>query len=347
MIEYIAPPAPSAVTPVLCPTFSVVIAAYNAADVIGNAINSVLAQTLAPHEIIVCNDGSTDELHNALAIFDDRIKVIEQENGGEASAKNTGIRAARGDFVAILDPDDVYLPRRLQALAELSQRRPDLDLLTTDAYLTVRDTYVRRCFAAGFEFPVAQQREAILRFNFLPFVVARRQAVLAAGGFDEELRDIPDWDLWLRMILSGSRAGLITEPLAEYRLTTSNTTSDRTRVHRGKVATLEKTAGRSDLSPREQVIVNDGVAFERRELLLSSARDALRSGDPRARRLCAGIVKIRDIGLRARTGAFAAALAPRVARRALARRDAKHGVEITGGVRVDARTGQPKIIQSG
>jgi glycosyltransferase involved in cell wall biosynthesis len=84
--------------------------------VVGDAIESVLAQTVPPCEVIVCNDGSTDDLHRALAPFASNVCVIDKENGGEASAKNAGIRAASGDFVAILDADDVFLPRRLEAI---------------------------------------------------------------------------------------------------------------------------------------------------------------------------------------------------------------------------------------
>src|SRR2546422_6867419 len=98
------------------PTFSVVIPAYQAAGFIGDAIESVLAQTLAPIEVIVCDDGSTDDLEGALARYRNSITLLRKENGGEASAKNAGARAASGDFVAVLDADDVYFPERLEAL---------------------------------------------------------------------------------------------------------------------------------------------------------------------------------------------------------------------------------------
>jgi hypothetical protein len=107
------------------PTFSVVVAAYQVADVIGEALESALAQTLSPLEVIVCDDGSTDNLERALQPYRERIVVARKDNGGESSAKNTAARLASGDFIAILDADDRYLPRRLEALAELACRRPD------------------------------------------------------------------------------------------------------------------------------------------------------------------------------------------------------------------------------
>jgi GT2 family glycosyltransferase len=333
MTRHVAPPAPAGLVPGPVPSFSVVIPAYQAAAVVGNAIESVLAQTAAACEIIVCNDGSTDDLHGAVAPFASRVRVIDKENGGEASAKNAGIRLATGDFVAILDADDVFLPRRLEALAELASSRPDLDLLTTDSYLVVNGERVRHCYDAGFEFPAVDQRAGILRYNFLPFAAVRREAVLAAGGFDEQLRDVPDWDLWLRMILAGARAGMVDEPLAEYRLGTTNLSADRTRLHRGKLHTLQKTAPRSDLSERERRIVALGIEHEQRQLALCAARDAVRTGAPSARRACLQLLRTTGIGTRARINAIAAVLTPRIARRALERQE-RGDVEITAGLRV-------------
>lgn len=313
-------------------SFSVIIPAYQAATVVGAAIESVLAQSVQPREIIVCNDGSTDDLQGAVAPFATRVRVINKENGGEASAKNAGIRAASGEFVAILDADDVFLPHRLEALGDLAARRPDLDLLTTDSFLVVNGERVRRCFTDDFRFAASDQRAAILRYNFLPFAVARRSAVLAADGFDETLRNIPDWDLWMRMILDGARAGLIDEPLAEYRLGSTNVTSDRTRVHRGKLETLQKAEHRLDLSDAERGIVTDGIQEEQRALALWVARDALRAHTSDARRACLRLLRTRGIGPRAKLNALAGLAAPRAAGRVLERRE-RDGIEITAGLR--------------
>jgi hypothetical protein len=235
--------------------------------------------------------------------------------------------------VAILDADDVFLPRRLEALTELASLRPDLDLLTTDSYLVVNGERVRHCYTPDFNFAGSGQRAAILRYNFLPFAAARRAALLAVGGFDEALRNIPDWDLWMRMILGGSSAGLADEPLAEYRLSTTNVTSDRARVHRGKLETLEKAARRSDLSDSERGIVDAGIRAEQRELAIWDARAALRAGEPGGRQACLRVVRTKGVGLRAKLNALAGMVAPRTAGRALERRD-RAGVEITAGLRV-------------
>ena len=117
------------------PTFSIIVAAYQAADTIGDTLASAFAQTLPPREVVVCDDGSTDDLDGALRPFRDRITLLRQENRGEGAAKNAAARAASGDFVVILDADDVFDRRRLEALGELAVARPYLDVLTTNALL--------------------------------------------------------------------------------------------------------------------------------------------------------------------------------------------------------------------
>src|SRR5439155_20633388 len=117
------------------PTFSVVIAAYQAAGTIGDAIESALAQTHPPVEIIVSDDGSSDDLEGALAPYRERIVVLKNEHRGPGAARNAALRRATGEFVAILDADDVFEPGRLAALAGLAKSRPELDILATDAVL--------------------------------------------------------------------------------------------------------------------------------------------------------------------------------------------------------------------
>src|SRR4029450_831735 len=117
------------------PTFSVVIAARNAAESIPEALESALTQTLSPHEVIVSDDGSVDATAEALAPYRGRRTYLRKEDGGVAAARNAALEVARGEFFAVLDADDRYLPERLEALGELAMARPDLDLLCTDALL--------------------------------------------------------------------------------------------------------------------------------------------------------------------------------------------------------------------
>src|SRR2546427_5927765 len=144
MSRFVAPPLERPIAPGPLPTFSVIIAAYQAADTIGDAVQSALAQTAPAHEVIVCDDGSTDDLTGALASYRDRIMLLRKENGGAPSARNVALRAASGEFVAQLDSDDAFFPTRLDALGELARQRRDLDILATDAYCEVAGHVVGR-----------------------------------------------------------------------------------------------------------------------------------------------------------------------------------------------------------
>jgi glycosyltransferase involved in cell wall biosynthesis len=160
--RFLAPPANGPVERGPRPTFSVIVAAYNVADVIPDALESVRGQDVAPLEVIVCDDGSTDDLDRALEPYRDEIVLLRKTNGGEASAKNAAARAATGDFILVLDADDVYLPGRISALTELAQSRPDLDILTSDALLVVHGRPVRNVYDDSWTFETEDQRRAIL-----------------------------------------------------------------------------------------------------------------------------------------------------------------------------------------
>jgi hypothetical protein len=327
--SFLAPAPKREVASEEAPTFSVIIAAYQAAHLVGDAFSSALAQTRPAHEVIVCDDGSTDDIEPALTPYRDRIVVIRQENRGEAAAKNTAARAASGEFVAILDADDVYLPERLEALAELAAARPDLDILTTDAYLELDGEVLRRCYTKGFRFVMDDQRRGILKDNFIfGHVAVRRGRLLDIGGFDESILWATDWDCWIRLILDGSSAALVDEPLARYRVQTGSLSSQRSRMFAGRVMTLEKATARADLAPHEREAAEASLARYRRLLALAEARNALEARSPDARRRALAVALGSGFGARTRLKALASAAAPTAARRLLAGRER----ETTGGV---------------
>ena len=314
------------------PTFSAAIAAYQVSEFIGDAIESLLAQSLPPIEIIVCDDGSTDDLDAALAPYAQRILLLRKENGGEASAKNAAAWAASGHFLAILDADDVYFPERLEALAELSVDRPDLDILTADCHLVINSRYVRNCYDEGYRFEVDDQRRGILERNFVgPGLMAvRRDAFLAVGGFDEGFRHATDWDCWIRMIFAGSRVGMVNEPLAEHRVRETSLASNRARQFEAYVAVLEKTAARTDVTANEQEVLRRSLHSQRRRLALRRAEDALTEARPDARRLAFDVARDSGFPLRTRAKAAVAMALPGIA----ARRLARGRRELAGGVRL-------------
>ena len=273
------------------PGFSVVIAAYQASGTIADAVASALDQVPPPVEVIVADDGSTDDIEGALAPFGEKVTLLRGEHRGEAAAKTRGARAASGEFVVLLDADDVYLPGRIEALGRLAARRPDLDLLTTDANMEVEGRVIGRCYHAGHRFAIDDQRRAILERNFVFGLAAiRREALLAAGGFDESIRYTTDWECWIRLILGGSRAGLVDEPLATYRLHESAMSASRLEMYRGRVQTLRKAREHPSLSPAEREIAELVMAQEERRAAREALDVALASRERGVRRLARAVL---------------------------------------------------------
>lgn len=193
---------------------SVVIPCYNRAGIVGQAIGSVLNQTLPPKEVIVVDDGSTDESADVAASFGDSVKVIRTQNRGPSAARNTGIAEARGEWVAFLDSDDFWVPDKLALQYEASKAFPTSDLIFCDtAVFEGSVTRMISRFALGGIYGL----ELIRRGNFLEFdrsifvtmltqsrvitsaVVARRK--LPELRYPENLKSSEDWALWLDLSL--------------------------------------------------------------------------------------------------------------------------------------------------
>jgi hypothetical protein len=305
------------------PTFSVIIPAYEASALVGEAVRSALAQTTPPLELIVCDDGSSDNLEHALS-FAEGVTLMRQEHRGVASARNASLRAASGEFVAILDADDIYSPERLEALGALAAARPDLDILSSDAYFEVRGV-LRGRFHEQTPFAVEDQRNAILERCFCPWPAIRRRRLLAIGGFDESLTTGSDWECLIRLILAGCSAGLVDSPLYGYRLRDASLTAARVDTLRDRVRFLEKTAAHPGLRPSEIRTLAGSLAVQRRSVLLAEAESSLRKRAPDARLHAFRLAGGRRIRLDVRLQALLAALAPETAARLLERRQRTTG----------------------
>jgi glycosyltransferase involved in cell wall biosynthesis len=299
------------------PKISVVVPVYQAAHMVGDAIKSILAQTVSPHEIIVCDDGSTDDLAASMAPFAEQVTFLHQEHKGVAAARNLGTFCASGEFVAVCDADDLHLPRLIEAFGELAMARPDLDILSRACFIE------RHGKPAGFSrtpdnprFPVGDQRRAILSDNFVPSASAvRRKRVVDIGGYDETLQCASDYDMWLRLIIAGSRAGLLLEPLAVYRDRDESVSKHDLWCIRGRITAFTKILDNGDLSDAERVIAEGRLAFHHRDLrraaVIAEAKRALVEGHPDARRRSLRAAIGKDQSLRTRLRAGLAVFAPR------------------------------------
>lgn len=294
-------------------TFVIVITAYQAAEVVAGAVESALAQTRPAEEVIVVDDGSTDDLGSALAPYEERIKLVRKRNGGGASARNAGVAAASSEFMAILDADDAYDPRRLEETAALAAARPELDLIATDARFVV-DGRTAGTFLEHNPFPDENQRTAIFDSCFpTGWPTVRISALMAAGGFDEEMRIAYDWDCWLRMILSGSQVGIVREPLYDYVLHGGSLASSRVASLWERVRLLEKAAGNPNLRPEDRPALLRSLASRREQAARGSIEATLYGNSKPAG--AARVALSRGLGPRTRALAALASLAPPVARR--------------------------------
>jgi glycosyltransferase involved in cell wall biosynthesis len=318
------PPPLGEVDPGPAPTFSVVIATYNSAATIAESVESALAQTLPALEVIVGDDGSTDQTVSALEPYRERIRYFRKEHGGVASTMNAALELARGEFFAVLGADDAYLPERLEALASLSAVRPDLDLLCTDLVYEVDGRPVGR-FEETCPFDVADQRTAILDRCFCAAPAMRRTALIRIGGFNESMRSGSDWEGAIRLIHSGSAAGLVEETLYRYRIHGASLTADRLSTLRERIEFLERIGRTQVLHERERAALARSVARYRTSLALSEAEVALRLRSPDARRRALAASRTAGVKLHYRAGALAAALAPDAAARVLKQWEARRG----------------------
>lgn len=197
------------------PTVSVVIPAYNAAWCVRRAIDSVLTQSWRDLELIVVNDGSTDKTADILRAYGDRVIRIDQDNAGMSAARNTGIGAARGRYIAFLDADDLWLPDKLARQVALLEQQADLAFCSTCARFEDPDGHPAGewgCPASGrVSLPQVLENHAAIAGG-ASSVLARSEIVKRLGGFDEALRGAEDTDLWVRLAAEGEFA-CIAEPL--------------------------------------------------------------------------------------------------------------------------------------
>ena len=202
------------------PKVSVIIPTYNSAQYIAEAIESVLAQTYKDYEIIVVDDGSIDNTREVLKPFMDKIIYVYKENGGQASARNLGIKMSKGEYIAFLDSDDIWLPQKLELQVELLDSRPEVGLVYSDNYRFTDDEGIIGLGSQRVQGLSGMVFNSLFLKNFIPTltVMVRRKCLDDVGLFDESKHIVhsEDYDLWLR-IAKKYEIAYIDKPLAKYR----------------------------------------------------------------------------------------------------------------------------------
>lgn len=215
---------------------SIVIPSYNHARYLGDAIQSVLKQKYRDYEIIVVDDGSTDHTRQVVEEFGEAVRYIWQENRGLSGARNTGIRAANGEYIGLLDADDVYLDHYLSTLVPILDANPDAAAVYC-GFQFVDEKKQPLPQVGNRVVPPEQFYAALIDGNFIiaQCMLVRRSCYEQVGPFDEKLRACEDWDMWLR-IARGHKVLGMPEILTWYRLLPGSMSSDPQRMERNRLA---------------------------------------------------------------------------------------------------------------
>jgi glycosyltransferase involved in cell wall biosynthesis len=209
----------------MIPVVSVVMSVYNGEQFLQQAVESILVQTLRDFEFIIINDGSTDCTGEILERFtDERIVRMNQAHAGLTSTLNRGLSAARGDYIARIDADDMAQPERLEKQLAFLRNNPDIILVGSNCYNIDRNGTI----LSTTEFPCdsAHIKWRLLFHNCIPHssVMFHKEVIMKLGGYDNAITCAQDYDLWLRVAEKNDIAGAL-EPLICYRIPMEGTIS--------------------------------------------------------------------------------------------------------------------------
>ena len=207
------------------PKVSIIVPVYNAEKYIGNTIKSVLEQSYTNWELILIDDGSTDHTRKIIDkyLHDERITYFYQENNGQGSARNQGLRKSNGAYIAFLDADDLWDAHKLRSQIQLLQRKNISLVFSKIRCIDHRENYLGNDLGSGAGIYRGFQAMFLLAAGSISIpnssVVATKESIFRAGCFDEkdEIRNMEDYDLWFRMLLSGSVFLGVEEVTGSYR----------------------------------------------------------------------------------------------------------------------------------
>lgn len=268
------------------PAVTVVIPAYNASRYIGQALDSIAAQTVSDYEVIVVNDGSSDraELEEILRSHPLSIIYLSQENKGVSAARNAAIKVGRGEFYAQLDSDDRWTPDYLEVQLEVLNDNPDVALVYPNATIIGETADVEVEFMKVSPSEGEVSFEALVREKcvVMTSVTARMSVIRDAGMYDEAIRSCEDFDLWLRVVKTGGRIIYHRRPLVLYRRHEGSLSSDRIWMTRNLITVFEKCLRTLELSAPETQALTDQMHHHSAMLGLFEGKRALSAGGANA-----------------------------------------------------------------
>jgi glycosyltransferase involved in cell wall biosynthesis len=190
---------------------SVIIPVFNRQCWIAKAVDSVLAQDYPRFELIVVNDGSTDKTAHVLSSYGKKIRVLNQKNSGVSAARNLGIKAARGDWIAFLDSDDYWFAQKLSAQMQYFQKNPDMRICQTEEIWVRKGMRVNPGLRHKKKSGMIFEKSLALCLISPSAVMLHRSLIDEHKGFDESLPACEDYDLWLKITCT-IPVGLVPEP---------------------------------------------------------------------------------------------------------------------------------------
>lgn len=274
------------------PEVSVIVPAYNVTRYIGEALDSLLAQTFQNFEILVVNDGCPDTaaLDRVIEPFLPRIRYIRQVNKGAAGARNTAIRAARAPLILQMDPDDWFEPACLQQQVALMLEHPEYDAAYCNSFNFAENPRAAVQWGAlnnVLHMDVHRSDGPVSFCSVMemrtcprnPGSIIRRETLVRIGLYDEAFRCEEDLDLWLRILKADppGRIGYTREPLVHYRLRQNSLTSDAGH-QRALVNVLEKAGRVLNLTAAERDCLDRRLALNRFDLATVEGRQAIVNG---------------------------------------------------------------------
>lgn len=232
------------------PLVSAVIPAFNAELWVSEAVRSVLDQTYRPLEVIVVDDGSADGTGDVVRAFGGAVRYIRQANGGVSRARNHGAAEARGEFIAFLDADDSWLPRKLEVQVG---RIVDLPRAVASFMSSVSVKAGTKIEVPNLCRPEADLVAGLLLHSCVvgnaSSVMIRREVFTRTGGFDPALSQCADWDMWIRLAELGP-VDVVSEPLVRVRSHERNMSSNVALLEADTLRLLEKFFAASEHLPR-------------------------------------------------------------------------------------------------
>jgi glycosyltransferase involved in cell wall biosynthesis len=217
------------------PRVSVIIPTYNCGVYLGRAIDSVLSQSYRDYEILVVDDGSTDDTPSLASAYGDKIRYLRQENRGLSAARNRALIDSNGEFIAYLDADDIWCPQKLAQQVEFLDAHQDCGLLHSDvSVIDEKDQVIHARFNMETARPVPKDRckyDILRRCHIqIATVIERRKCIEKIGGFNERLIATQDYMHWIMVAIEDWTFGYIDEPLAKYRWRAGSLMSSKRRI---------------------------------------------------------------------------------------------------------------------